>query len=257
MRARPFRLTMRSGAVLAALTLAACGNADIATMSAVGTGSVAMTSEAGSSTADGFNNPFSSGGAQPITGRQVIANPTLAEVMQPSSSLAEIGVGRADAPVTIIKYASMTCPSCADFHNTVYPQLKQKYIDPGKAKLIFREYPLDNLAAAASMLARCSGGEGPAAMISDLFKQQSNWAFERTNPVPKLFEVARQAGFTQASFDTCLTDQKLLEQIEGGRKRASEKFGVSATPTFFVNGKRLGGRALADFEKAIDPLLKA
>ena len=175
--------------------------------------------------------------------------------MKPTG-LDDIVIGKADAPVTIVEYASMTCGHCAAFHNTVYPKLKAKYIDPGKAKLVFREFPLDNLAFAASMLARCVGGEGPPAFISEMFKRQAEWAFGQGNPVPKLFETVRQMGFTQASFDKCLTDQKLLEQIEAGRKRASEVFVINATPTFFINGKRLGGVSLADFEKAIDPLLK-
>jgi protein-disulfide isomerase len=172
------------------------------------------------------------------------------------SDLPEIVIGKADAPVTIVEYASMTCGHCAAFHNNVLPKLKEKYIDTGKARLVFRDFPLDNIAAAVSMLARCVGGDGSQAFIGEMFKRQQAWAFAPGNPVPRLFEMARQAGFTQATFDKCLTDQKLLEQIEAGRKRASEKFGVNATPTFFINGKRLGGVTLADFEKAIDPLLK-
>lgn len=172
------------------------------------------------------------------------------------SDLPEIVLGKADAQVTIIEYASMTCGHCAAFHNNVLPKLKAKYIDTGKARLIFRDFPLDNVALAVSMLARCIGGEGGTAFIGEMFLRQQDWAFAPGNPVPRLFEKARQAGFTQASFDKCLTDQKLLEQIEAGRKRASEKFGVNATPTFFVNGKRLQGVGLSDFEKAIDPLLK-
>lgn len=170
--------------------------------------------------------------------------------------LPDIVIGKADAPVTIVEYASMTCGHCASFHNAIYPKLKEKYIDTGKAKLVFREFPLDNVAAAVSMLARCVGGEGPPAFISEMFKRQQEWAFTQGNPLPRLFEMARQAGFTQATFDTCLTDTKLLENIEASRKRATEKFGVNATPSFFVNGKRLGGVSLADFEKAIDALLK-
>ncbi len=172
------------------------------------------------------------------------------------TDLPEIVIGKADAPVTIVEYASMTCGHCASFHNTIYPKLKEKYIDTGKARLVFREFPLDNIAAAVAMLARCVGGDGAAPFISEMFKRQNDWAFARGNPVPRLFEMARQAGFTQASFDKCLTDQQLLEKIEASRKRASEKFGVNATPTFFINGKRLAGGSLADFEKAIDPLLK-
>ena len=173
------------------------------------------------------------------------------------TDLPDIVVGKADAPVTIVEYASMTCPSCARFHNEIFPKLKEKYIDAGKVRLVFREFPLDNLAAAVSMLSRCVGGEGPAAFVSEMFKRQPEWASGQGNPVPRLFEMSRQVGFTQATFDKCLTDQNLLEQIEASRKRATEKFGVNATPTFFINGKRLQGGSIADFEKAIDPLLKS
>ncbi len=195
----------------------------------------------------------------------VAAGPALAQRTGPAqvsveelmkTDLPDIIVGKADAPVTIVEYASMTCPSCARFHNEIYPKIKEKYIDTGKVRLVFREFPLDNLAAAVSMLSRCVGGEGPAAFVSEMFKRQPEWAFGQGNPVPRLFEMTRQVGFTQASFDKCLTDNKLLEQIEASRKRATEKFGVNATPTFFINGKRLQGGSVADFEKAIDPLLK-
>lgn len=189
--------------------------------------------------------------------RSAPAEVSVEELMKPVPGLDDIVIGDPKAPVTIVEYASMTCGHCASFHNNVYPKLKAKYIDTGKAKLIFREFPLDNVAVAVSMLARCVGGEGPSAFISDMFKRQQEWAFGQGNPIPRLFEVARQAGFTQASFDKCLTDQKLLESLEAGRKRASEVFVVDSTPTFFINGKRLRAGSLADFEKAIDPLIKA
>ena len=178
------------------------------------------------------------------------------ELMKPGD-LPEIVIGKPDAPVTIVEYASMTCPHCATFHNTVLPQLKAKYIDTGKARIVFREFPLDERATAASMLARCVPADAQATLIGDLFKLQEQWAFVRGNlVVAKLFDVAKQAGFTQASFDKCLTDQKLLEQVEAVRKRGADKFGVSSTPTFFINGRRLsGGGSMADFDKALAPLV--
>ena len=181
----------------------------------------------------------------------------VAELMK-ATPLKDIAVGKADAKVVIVEYASLTCPHCAAFHNSIYPQLKTKYLDTGKARLVFRDFPLDERAEAGAMLARCVPSEaGSAAMISELFKRQNEWAFVQPNiVVTRLFEIAKQAGFTQASFEKCLTDQKLYENLQAERKRASEKFGVSSTPTFFINGKRLRGGSLADFEKAIDPLLK-
>ncbi len=176
------------------------------------------------------------------------------ELMKPQD-LPDLVIGAANAKVTIVEYASMTCGHCARFHNTVLPELKKKYIDTGKVRFIMREFPIDNLAAAASMLARCAGGDKTYGLIDTFFAKQADWAFKEGSPVPRLFEIAKQAGFTQESFDKCLTDQKLLDQVQAVRARGSDKFGVAATPTFFVNGKKLGGPTLADFEKAIDPLL--
>ncbi len=177
------------------------------------------------------------------------------ELMKPSP-LGELALGPPDAKVTVVEYASMTCGHCAHFTKDVWPDFKKKYVDTGKVYYVFREFPLDNLAAAASMLARCAGNDKAFPLIEVLFEKQADWAFAEGNPVPKLFEIAKQAGFTQESFDKCLTDQKLLDNITAGRTRASDVFGVSATPTFFINGKKLDGApTLANFDKMIEPLL--
>ncbi len=191
--------------------------------------------------------------------------PASAEVsvdeLMKAGDLADIVLGSKDAKITIVEYASLTCGHCANFHNKVLPELKTKYVDTGKVRFVLREFPLDNLAAAAAMLARCSGGTDMAKttdMLGVLFAKQEDWAFVRTNPVPKLFEIAKQAGFTQDSFDKCLTDQKLLDQVTAVRERGSEKFGVSSTPSFFINGRRYtDAPTVTGFEKAIEPLLKA
>lgn len=175
------------------------------------------------------------------------------ELMKPGD-LPDLVLGKPDAKVTIVEYASMTCPHCATFHNHVLPQLKTKYIDTGQVRLVFREFPLDNLAAAGSMLARCAG-DNAFAMLEVLFQKQDEWV-TRNDPVSKLSEIAKQAGFTKESFEKCLTDDKLLSQIEAVRTRANQQFGVNSTPTFFVNGKRLsGGGSMSDFDRALEPLL--
>lgn len=193
----------------------------------------------------------------PSLAQKKAAGPTeipVDELMKPQD-LPDLVLGPADAKVTVVEYASMTCGHCARFHTTVLPELKKKYIDTGKIRFIMREFPLDNLAAAASMLARCAGGDKTYGLIDAFFAKQSEWAFKDGSPIPRLFEIAKQAGFTQDSFDKCLTDQKLLDSVQAVRARGSEKFGITATPTFFVNGKKLPGPTLADFEAAIDPLL--
>ncbi len=179
------------------------------------------------------------------------------EELMKAGDLADTAIGAADAKITIVEYGSMTCGHCANFATKVFPELKTKYIDSNKVRFVFREFPLDNLAAAASMLARCAGGDKTFPMVETLYEKQADWAFSNGNPVPKLFDIAKQAGFTQESFDKCLTDQKLLEQITAQRTSASDKFGVSSTPTFFVNGKRLQETpTVAAFDKLIEPLLK-
>jgi protein-disulfide isomerase len=176
-----------------------------------------------------------------------------------AGDLPEISMGPADARVTIVEYASMTCGHCANFHNKVFPELKAKYVDTGKVRFVFREFPLEDFAAAASMLARCSGGEKTYPLIGILFSKQDQWAAAAASArVTKLFELAKQAGFTQETFDKCLTDQKLLDQINAVRDRAGDKFGVQSTPTFFINGKKMtSGPTLAEFDKLIEPLLKS
>lgn len=170
--------------------------------------------------------------------------------------LGDVVQGKADAPVTIIEYASMTCSHCAAFHKNTYPELKEKYIDTGKVRYILREFPLDPLAAAGFMLARCAGEDKYYPMIDVLFAKQKEWAVQQ--PIPPLTAIAKQAGFTEEKFKSCLQDQKLLEGIEATRNRASEKLGVNSTPTFFVNGKIIRGAvSLAELEKAMEPHLKS
>jgi protein-disulfide isomerase len=174
-----------------------------------------------------------------------------------TGDLPDISIGPANAKVTIVEYASMTCGHCAHFTKDVWPEFKKKYVDTGKVRYIFREFPLDARAFAASMLARCAGStEKSMALVAALFEKQQDWAFVKENPTPKLFEIAKQAGFTQESFDKCLTDQKLLDDITAGRTRASDVFGVQATPSFYINGKKLdGGPTLDKFDAMIEPLL--
>jgi protein-disulfide isomerase len=181
--------------------------------------------------------------------------PSVEELMRPGP-LPDLVLGKADAPVTIVEYASMTCPHCANFHKTTYPALKAKYIDNGKVRFIFREFPLDDLAVAASMLARCAGGDKSMALIDVLFASQDKWAVRE--PIPALLQIAKQAGFTQASFDECLKDQKLYNNILAMRERGAKEFKVESTPTLFVNGKlQKGGATIEELDKLIQPLLKS
>ena len=177
--------------------------------------------------------------------------------LEAKGPLDDIPMGSATAPVTIIEYASMTCPHCAAFAVNTFPKLKEKYIDTGKVRYIMREYPLDGLAAAAFMLARCSGPDKYYPLIETLFAQQQKWTAPGKDPVPALLAIAKQAGFTQQSFEACINDKELLEKVQQMRNRGKEKFKVEATPTFYINGERVSGAmAIEDLDKALAPLLK-
>jgi protein-disulfide isomerase len=181
-------------------------------------------------------------------------NPSAAELMQPGP-LGDMVLGDEKAPVTIIEYASMTCPHCAHFHETTYPELKSKYIDTGKVRFIFREFPLDQLAAAGFMLARCSGKDKYFPLVETLFQKQREWVVQR--PLAPLMTISKQAGMTEQSFNECLKNQQVLDGIEDVRSRAATKFGVQSTPTFFINGKIYrGALTMAEMEKEITPYLK-
>jgi protein-disulfide isomerase len=178
----------------------------------------------------------------------------LAELAKPGPD-GDVVLGSEKAPVTIIEYASMTCPHCAHFSQETFPELQKRYIDTGKVRFIFREFPLDALAAAGFMLARCAGKDKFMPIVETLFAKQPEWMVQK--PIPPLTEIAKQFGFTQASFDQCLANQKVLDGIQEVRDRASEKLGVNSTPTFFVNGKKLSGdQSIEALAKEIDPYLK-
>jgi protein-disulfide isomerase len=168
--------------------------------------------------------------------------------------LPDVVEGEANAPVTIVEYASMTCTHCAAFHTKVYPTLKSKYIDTGKVKFMLREFPLDPLATAGFMLARCAGDKREA-MIELLFAQQKNWAFIE-KPLDGLANIVKQTGMSQETFEKCLKDQALYDKVNMVRDRGAEKFGVNATPTFFINGKRVSGEMTVEqLDKELTPLL--
>lgn len=172
------------------------------------------------------------------------------------SDLEEMVLGAEDAPVTVIEYASMTCGHCASFHTLTYPALKEKYIDTGKVRFVMREFPLDPLAAAAFMLARCAPGGRYFETVDLFFERQADWT-QTNDPLGEMLKLAKQAGFTQAEFEGCLTNQQLLDGINAVKDRGADAFGVSSTPTFFINGEMLrGAQGIGAFEQRIDPLLE-
>jgi protein-disulfide isomerase len=186
--------------------------------------------------------------------------PALAQNVQPADlmspgPLPDIALGPADAKVTIVEYASLTCSHCAAFHKETYPVLKSRYVDTGKVRFILREFPLDPLATGGFMLARCDG-EGKYYPITDLlFDEQKTWAYT-DKPLDALRQMLKQAGFSQEKFDSCLRDQKLYDAVNGVKNRGMEQFQVNSTPTFFINGQRHAGNlSIDELEAIIKPLL--
>jgi protein-disulfide isomerase len=179
------------------------------------------------------------------------------ELMKPEA-LPDIVLGDPKAPVTIVEYASMTCPHCAHFQEVTFPDIKKRYIDTGKVRYILRDFPLDQLAAAAFILARCAAKDDKDkyyTLIDTLFAQQRTWAVEK--PLPPLQAIFKQAGLTEAAFNACLANQKSWDAVESVRDRATKVFKVASTPTFFVNGQQVtGALSIEEFAKVIDPQLK-
>jgi protein-disulfide isomerase len=149
-------------------------------------------------------------------------------------------LGKADAPVTIFEYASLTCPHCAAFEKDLLPQIKTEWIDTGKAKLVFRDFPLDGSALKAAMVARCAPPERFYGFIDMLFTQQASWGIS-PDPVPSLGRLAKLGGMGEEQFQACLKDDALQNKILAGRLAAEKEFGVESTPTFFINGKKVVG----------------
>src|SRR6185312_15533458 len=153
----------------------------------------------------------------------------------------------------------MTCPHCAAFNADVFPKIKSTYIDTGKIRYIFREFPLDIKAAAGSMLARCIAKDDAGkyfAVVDMLFKQQADWVMKNTTET--LTRIGKQAGLSQEQVEACLKDQALLDKIAADQKYASDVLKVDSTPTFFINGDKIKGEAsIEEFQKKINPLLKS
>jgi protein-disulfide isomerase len=173
----------------------------------------------------------------PSIGDAMAQNATAAEPV----SLPDMALGPKGAPVTIIEYSSMTCSHCATFGETVFPRIKSKYIDTGNVRFVFREFPLDNKALAASMLARCIANDDAGkyfGAVDTLLKQQDQLVAHTTDTL-KL--IGAQAGMSEQAIDTCLKDQALFDKLVVDQKIAHEIVKVNAVPTLFINGEKTEG----------------
>lgn len=169
------------------------------------------------------------------------------------SPIGEMALGPETAKVTVVEYASASCPHCAEFYKTAFQTLKKDYIETGKIRFIFREFPHNQAALAAFMIARCAPQEKYFPMVDMMFEQQEKWL---QSPRDGLFEIAQMAGFTKESFEACLNSENIAKGIISVRDKA-ETFGVKGIPTFFVNGGLITGEpTIENLRGKIDPLLK-
>ena len=176
------------------------------------------------------------------------------EAIDATAALQERSIGSPDAPVTVVEYFSYTCPFCANFHNDVYGELKEKYVDTGKVRFVYREFPRDGVDLRAGMMARCADPRRYAGLVQVLFKNQPNWT-RSSDPVAELAKIGRLAGIDDALFQSCLASEELANGILAKRQDANAR-GVQSTPTFEIGGRMFpGSRSIEEFSEIIDPLL--
>ncbi|WP_221930932.1 DsbA family protein [Telmatospirillum sp. J64-1] len=180
------------------------------------------------------------------------AQPQMAQAEAPAAKAPDRVLGNPDAPVTIIEYSSLTCPHCAAFHRDTLPQVKAEWIDTGRAKLVYRDFPLDGLALAGAMLAHCAGDNRYFPFLETLFQTQSQWS-RAPEPAAALRNVARLGGMSEQQFDSCLQDQELMTAIQARRDIGASEHSVNSTPTFIINGRRVTGALPYDqFQKVLE-----
>lgn len=169
---------------------------------------------------------------------------------------AEMMLGDANAPVTIIAYESLTCPHCASFHANTLPKLKKNYIDTGKVKFIMRDFPFDRLSLTAHMAARCAGPDVFFPLVEMFFGSQRTWATAQ-DKVAAIGQIARIGGLSDEEYKACISDQKLTDFIVNRIEEANKKYAVASTPTFIINGRKaiVGAQPYEEFEKVLKPLL--
>jgi protein-disulfide isomerase len=179
--------------------------------------------------------------------------PSMADLLQPGA-LPDMALGDEKAPVTIIEYASLTCPHCKHFETATFPELKKRYIDTGKVRYIFREFVLNELDALAILLVRCVDKDKYFPFLESLYATQEQWVVQ--DALPPLMAISKQAGFTEDSFKKCASNQELFKSVTAQRDVAAKKFGVTSTPTFFINGQmHSGDLPIEQLEKLIQPYL--
>ncbi|MDH5556755.1 MAG: DsbA family protein [Alphaproteobacteria bacterium] len=178
-----------------------------------------------------------------------------AEILSTEEALSERVLGNPEAPVTIIEYASLTCPHCASFHMETLPQITKEWIETGKAKLIYRDYPLDKYAASAAMIARCAPKDRYFTFVSAFYAQQKNWS-SANDPIKILTQLAGLGGMSKADVDACLANEALQDGILQMRLDGQMEYEVNSTPSFIIGGKKVTNMSYADFNDLLEDAAK-
>ena len=229
-----------AAAFLVAGLLAGCGST-LPSLSPMATASVSTDSNnlgayptTGSETSEGMPTPFGDSSATAVSGRQVIENPTIADIMAPSP-LPEMSWGQPNAPVTIVQYMSLTCPHCRNFHLTVYPEFKRRFIDTGRVRYVLREFPIGKSSGNATIALRCAPPDKYLELYGKFMEQQASWVSQEVR-LDAIYAVAKQVGMTRPQFDACLQNQDMIQKLKWVKDRG-RKLGIIGTPNFFIGTK--------------------
>ena len=198
-------------------------------------------------------NPFSNTSETSSPAREVMLNPAQDEIMK-AGALPEFSIGRADAPVTIIKYMSLTCQYCRRFQAETFPVLKRDYIDKGHVRFIIREFPIGKTSGNATVALRCAPMEKYLPLYEKFLAQQSAWVSQEVRP-DAIYKIAQQVGMTRAQFDTCLQNQAIIDGLKWVKDRG-RSLGIIGTPNFFIGDKLVKKEVgIKEIREMVDPLL--
>jgi protein-disulfide isomerase len=187
------------------------------------------------------------------TAATVAALPAFAQ----GREVVEMSIGAANAPVTLVEYASLTCPHCATFHTSVLPQIKANFVDTGKVRVVYRDVYFDRPGLWGAMIARCAGPDRFFGVIDLLYREQANWsrASDVQGVTRALFAIGRQAGMTDAEMQECLQDSAFAEALVAEYQKNATADGIDSTPSFLIDGRKVGNMSYADFEAALNEAL--
>ncbi|MEZ5774172.1 MAG: DsbA family protein [Hyphomicrobiaceae bacterium] len=234
------------GLPTAAVENGAGSSSDVATTSMT-TGAAGTTAYVGGRA--GYEMP-----AGPETGgRKVIEHPTMTDLAM-AGPLGDYVIGSPDAPVTVVEYASLTCPYCRAFHAETFPKVKKAYIDKGLVRWVLREFPIGHSSGTAWIVTRCAPKESYFKLYELYLKEQASWVSQEVR-LDAIYQVAAKVGMSRADFDKCLTNHEIEQGLKWVKERARE-LGVSGTPTFFFNDRKVRSMlTFEEFRQNVDPLL--